>query len=966
VRDLLCPVLVGREREWDAVADALAVARDGRGGLVFLAGEAGAGKSRLCREAAARADAEGMLVLAGRAVRRDSPLPYRPLTDALLPVAGTIDHDAAELGPFGRALDRILPATAPDAPPTPHEVDEREPLVCGEAIVRLLRAVAAGRGCLLVLEDIHWADPETLAVLEYLADHIDAEPITCLATLRTDEASPARELAARLAERRAASVVRLDRLDDARVAEMVRACLRSDAPAEILSFVTERAEGLPFLVEELLAGLAGSDALVHTGEGWQVGELVPTVPSTFADTVRGRLSRLDPEAQRVIGTAALLGRDFDWTLVAHATGLDEGVVLSTLRACVDAQLVGVTGPQRFRFRHALSRDVVTAEIMPHERASLSASAVAAIEQAHPGLDGDWCELAAELAEASGNRGEAARLALEVARRALERGALGSAELSLERTKRLAAGDALLTLACDESLARTWAAAGEVDNAMATGHDVLAALAATGAAPDRRAQLHITLARAAIVAGRWGDAARSVADAGELAGQNAEIAMHVAALGAQVAIALGRPDEALALATEAAGRATRANAPAVACEAFEVIGRVHRGTDVAHAEEAFEKARALAERNALPLWRARALHELGTIDLYTVPRPDRFVAAREAAVEAGAPSIVALADLHLAVVGHALWRPDEGVEAARRCIDLSRRLGLATLPMALIHLGASHAMRGDERAMDAACAEAVEEANGALDVLAGVPGRAHATLALRRADFAAARRHLDEAITILETDPSIAFPFRGLWALMRTAEGADDGAARRAAAIGAGAAGEFNRLMLGVAEAVALGRAGRADEAAASYAAADPEARLVGTRPWSAIVERIVAGAALRDGWGEPVAWLLECLAVFEDEGLEELASSCRALLREAGAKVPRRGRGEAEVPQGLRAAGVTSREVDVLRLLAERLSNREIAARLHLSPRTVEHHVASLLTKTGAADRSELASLAVREGVAAG
>jgi DNA-binding CsgD family transcriptional regulator len=124
--------------------------------------------------------------------------------------------------------------------------------------------------------------------------------------------------------------------------------------------------------------------------------------------------------------------------------------------------------------------------------------------------------------------------------------------------------------------------------------------------------------------------------------------------------------------------------------------------------------------------------------------------------------------------------------------------------------------------------------------------------------------------------------------------------------------------------------------------------------------RLAAEAALADHWGEPVAWLREAAAFFAARGERPVAAACRALLRRAGAPVPRPGRGDPAVPAKLRALGVTGREADVLALLAEGLTNQELAARMHLSPRTVEKHVASLLAKTGCRRRAQLAGYSAR------
>jgi DNA-binding CsgD family transcriptional regulator len=160
-------------------------------------------------------------------------------------------------------------------------------------------------------------------------------------------------------------------------------------------------------------------------------------------------------------------------------------------------------------------------------------------------------------------------------------------------------------------------------------------------------------------------------------------------------------------------------------------------------------------------------------------------------------------------------------------------------------------------------------------------------------------------------------------------------------------------MLGLIDAVALGRRGRGDEAAAAVEAAFSA---VGGREWSWYALRLTAEAAVRDGWGEPAGWLREAEAFFAELCYDRVARKCRALLIEAGAPAIRRGRGRSSVPPGLRRLGITSRELDVLALVADDLPTREIAARLFLSPRTVEHHVASLLARTGSPSRTELAA----------
>ncbi|MFA9431965.1 response regulator transcription factor [Egicoccus sp. AB-alg2] len=239
------------------------------------------------------------------------------------------------------------------------------------------------------------------------------------------------------------------------------------------------------------------------------------------------------------------------------------------------------------------------------------------------------------------------------------------------------------------------------------------------------------------------------------------------------------------------------------------------------------------------------------------------------------------------------------------------------------------------------------------------GHVRAMGALHRADRDGARAALDRASELLRTVPGHHDPHRGLWALLRTIAGEDDAAARAEAAAAAGSDTRYNRAMLGVADAVVRGREG--DRAAADADAAAGLAILAGyegNELLTHLTAWLIAPEALAHGWGRPVPWLQAAVRWFAAHGHEPLAADCRRQLREADAPVPRQGRGESTVPDQLRSHGVTSREADVLWLVAERLTNAEIAARLVLSPRTVEKHVASLLRKTGCPDRSGLAAVA--------
>jgi DNA-binding CsgD family transcriptional regulator len=941
VQQVLCPVLVGRDGENRRLQAALTAAQAGRGQMVFLTGEAGIGKSRLVRETARMAAARGLPVLTGRAVAGAMPTPFRPFAEALGSAGRGRGLPASEeLDPFRSALGRLIPqwrsaGTAGD-----------ESLVfLGEAVLRLLRALAGDAGCVLILEDLHWADQETLGLLEYLADNLSGERVLCVATVRAGEGAEAACLARVLEARDSAAVLPLRRLDPAAMARMALACLGADAlPGEIHAFVAERAEGIPFLVEEVLAGLIGAQALIERDGGWRAGDLVaPGVPATFADTIGRRLAAAGTGARQLIAAAAVLGRRFDWNLLSQVAGLPDHEVAAALRRGVDLQLIEADR-ESFRFRHALTHEAVLAALLPPERVLLAGQALAAVEAAHPGLPGAWCVLAADLAERAGHQARAAALLLEAGRRDLAVGALASAEQALTRARDVTSpDDAGRRTEVDEALTEVFAMSGQVDRAIQLGQTLLARLGDDAPSP-RTANLHLGIARAAIAGARWIEAAASIEVARRSAGADAA---QVGACAAQVAAGLGRLAEADELARAALYAAERDSRPEVACEALEVIGRVARQRDLEEAERAFDRAAVTAQAHGLRLWHLRALHELGTIDQLRTESVVRLQQARELAVAQGALALTATLDLQIAAGLNKQFRADEALAAALRSADTSRRFRLATLPMALIFQATAHAIRGEELDMETRIADAVSLSPDDQDVLGCAWGHCRATLSLLAGDLSQAHAQMAIGAALMLSSPAtIAPPFLGLWPLLGAVLGrdADQDAARVRAAHGTRHL--VVAALLGYADAIVSGR--RGDLAAAEVAFAAADAQMGPLVTWyQNYARRLAAQAALADGWGEPVSWLREAAAYFADRGDDRVAAACRGLLRQVGAPVPRRRPGDAALPGPLRALGVTEREADVLKLVAQGLGNREIAERMFLSPRTVEKHVASLLAKTG-------------------
>jgi DNA-binding CsgD family transcriptional regulator len=974
---MLCPVLISRESELRQLVTALDDAEESRGSIVFLAGDPGVGKSRLAAELCDGATARGFHVVAGRAVESAARLPYRPITEALMKIARAdgIPH-APEIADYRPALATLVPVWGQPAASTHPEVS---PLILGEAMIRLL-SLYEGPGTVLLLEDIHWADPETLAIVQYLADNLAGKPILCVATLRDSEPSAGLNAVRSIHARRAAPVIEIPRLTDDEVGQLAACCLGSHAvPEAVTSRLLAHCDGLPFAVEEILAAAVSSGELVRQGSTWQVdGSITTAVPASILGSVRNRLGALGPQVANVVVAAAVLGKKFDWTLLPRLAGVTESQALTALDQAHAVQLIRPcprTG--LFMFRHSLTRDAIVSDLLPPDLASRSAAAAAVIEDAHPGLPGIWCDRTAELHKTAGNPHRAASLLLESGRRALRQGALSSAAETLANAREVIAAtpgaDPLLGIAVGEALAEALELAGDRCELAPLAGELIGKLDAAGADPRREALVRIRVARAEAEhdperAAEHIVVARAIADslADEALGSRIDAA---AARCALVSRDLDRADElarqSLATAQEALARDSQQEllggwAGDVAFDSLEVIGRRERARDVDAARAAFRQAYVLAGGADFSIRRIRALHELGSIDMLVDGSPDRLIEARRLANEAGAISVATVADLQLANIWSMGTDLDRAMSAARQSEQAARRINALKLQALAVSTQAMiSGIQGDREATDATAERAEAIMPGEPEVLFITWGQARVSASLFADDL---DRALEESMiarahagrTAL-TAPRRAW---GFYALLSAITGQDAREAVRATR-DSGADLGWIKGCLYFTEAVIAGRAGEA--ARASELAGEGQRLLAPCAPWwTHLIRRLVAPSALEYGWGEPAAWLRVATAEFDVSGQHKLASACRGILRKAGERVPRSGRGEACVPPQLRKLGVTSREMDVYLLIGLGMSNSEIAGKLFISPKTVETHVASLITKTGKTGRRELVAHAAR------
>ncbi|MFE9460872.1 AAA family ATPase [Streptomyces californicus] len=960
------PVIVGRDEEIGLLSSALDAVQRRSGRALFLLGDAGIGKSRLVGECAYRAYGLGMPVLRGRATSTGLVVPFRPLAEALASrfrAAGTPTDP--ELAPYHPALARLVPEWRRDGSPGyPETVVE-----LAEALLRLLSVLGREAGCAILLEDLHDCDTETIAVVEYVIDNLADLPILFLGTLRP-EPGAALDLV-RSAERRQAAAVReMAPLHDTQVRALTSACLEArpeEIPEPVHRKLAERASGNPYLLEVLLADLLDTGRLRRTDDGWEAVEQEgDQVPSDIVRSWARRLERLDEPVRDLLLAAATLGSQFSVAVLQTVTGFEDRALFTHLRSAVEAGVIAPDGaaPDRYTFRHSLTAEALISSLAPAERASLARRAAGAIEHSGQPLDEDGRQLVATLQLAAGNREGAAGQFAEAGRRMLASGAHGSAVVLLERAHPLAAEKDRAAVA--ESLAVARAEGGDLDDALALA-DALPPVPARSEDASRRGRMHVELAWAAVMAERPADAARQAAAARDLLGPSplpgpraalAVVDGHLALLPGH-----GRADrdpvEAGRAVQRAAETAETEGLPHVACQGWQLLALLRREEGFDAADAALERMLSISTEHALPVWRVEALVRLGANAFMRTGDASRLLSARAAATDLGALRLTRTVDGLLAMNAVLCARWEEAQEIIDRSAESSARVGDLSTHRYLLLAGATMAAhRGRRREMDRALA-AFRRAGGEKSLLVPLrSGLCRGFGALLEEDRERAAASLDEALSWEADQPSYYYLSGryGLRPLLRVLAGTADRAELEEARSAPGGCLAWNRQFLELADAVLRGREGDAVGAARLMASFDalsapfPVARHLGLR--------LAAEPARADGWGDPVAWLRTAEEFFYGAGVQPVASACRAALRQAGASVGQHRGGWDRIPSPLRTSGVTPREYEVFVLLPERPGNQQIARRLSISPRTVEKHMASLLSKTGRADRAALCEFA--------
>jgi ATP/maltotriose-dependent transcriptional regulator MalT len=356
-RRLTSERFVGRTSEIQELEQAAEAARK-QPVLLLLGGDSGVGKSRLVSELEGLVSDRDVLVLRGEAVEQsEGELPYAPLTSALRPLVRARDTALEELSRGSRLQLGALFPGLDDGAGAGAMHDPSSQLRLFEALVELLDLLSERAPVTLILEDMHWADRSTRTFVSFLARSLRQAPMLVVLTYRSDELHRRHPLRALLSE--------LDRLEHVRslelrpfnraeLAEILADILCAEPDESLIDRLYSRSEGNPLYTEELLAaGLDGRGAL----------------PETLRDAFMLRIERLSPEAQRAARTIAV-GRRLTEPVIAEVADIDRASLQEALREAVAEHVLRTDDEGRFQFRHTLLREVVYDDLLPGERGDL--------------------------------------------------------------------------------------------------------------------------------------------------------------------------------------------------------------------------------------------------------------------------------------------------------------------------------------------------------------------------------------------------------------------------------------------------------------------------------------------------------------------------------------------------------------------------------------------------------------------
>ena len=378
--------LINRVEEMNLLREAVDKAVHGEGGLVFLRGEAGIGKTRLTRELGVYARLRGMQVLYGRCpalFRMDGVPPYILWSEVirdylqtcspeqLYKVIGFYPGELAKLAPeLGQKLGAI-PQSLPISPE--HERDR-----LFEAVSQFVTNISREAPLLLVLDDLQWTDLSSLLLLHYLARGVYRAPVLFLGAYRTADADPKLPLFLILTElnrERLLQSIPLKRMSLNDVSEMIKQILeQDDVPFEFCRLIYEKTRGNPFFAEEVIKSMKEEELIYREDNRWKIKEISKVeFPETVRSVIKSRIDRLDDDCQNVLTLASFIGNDFTFEGMCAVTGFEEDKLLESMEKIDKTGLFKhriVHGEDVCAFADIIVRDVVYEEVSPYRRKKL--------------------------------------------------------------------------------------------------------------------------------------------------------------------------------------------------------------------------------------------------------------------------------------------------------------------------------------------------------------------------------------------------------------------------------------------------------------------------------------------------------------------------------------------------------------------------------------------------------------------